>query len=306
MGEPDVAAFVREHDLTRKSALQTNTRAAVNVGCYIALTLLGFTLHQWLAWAIIWLAQSVILVGAFSALHEAAHGNLYRSKRANRIAGVLWANLVLMNFSLYRAFHYQHHRFTRRDGDSEPETKIESLSQYALSMFALLFFADMWLKSISALTRNDYPWYCNGERLRQDVRLDALVFHLCNLALVALAIWQFKTLLFVWGIPILITDTVLMSITSLPEHFGCRWGGNYYETTRTVGSNPVFRFLYWNNNFHTEHHLHPSVPYQSLPKLHRFVADHLLFYTPSYLGWHASLIRELWARRSASRRAPEV
>src|SRR6476660_8420625 len=111
MAQQEITDFVREHDLTRKSAWQTNARAAVNIGSYVALTLVGYALHHWLAWALIWLAQSVILVGAFSALHEAAHGNLYRSKWANRAAGVVWANLILMNFSLYRAFHYQHHRF---------------------------------------------------------------------------------------------------------------------------------------------------------------------------------------------------
>ena len=32
--------------------------------------------------------------------------------------------------------------------------------------------------------------------------------------------------------------------------------------------NPVFRFLYWNMNYHVEHHMFPMVPYHALPKLH--------------------------------------
>ena len=32
--------------------------------------------------------------------------------------------------------------------------------------------------------------------------------------------------------------------------------------------NPVLRFLYWNMNFHVEHHMFPMVPYHALPKLH--------------------------------------
>ena len=38
--------------------------------------------------------------------------------------------------------------------------------------------------------------------------------------------------------------------------------------SRTVTTNPVFRFVYWNMNYHVEHHMFPMVPYYALPKLH--------------------------------------
>ena len=38
--------------------------------------------------------------------------------------------------------------------------------------------------------------------------------------------------------------------------------------SRTVYMNPVFRFLYWNMNYHVEHHMFPMVPYHALPELH--------------------------------------
>ena len=37
---------------------------------------------------------------------------------------------------------------------------------------------------------------------------------------------------------------------------------------RTVYMNPIFRFLYWNMNYHVEHHMFPLVPYHALPELH--------------------------------------
>ena len=37
--------------------------------------------------------------------------------------------------------------------------------------------------------------------------------------------------------------------------------------------NPVHRFLYWNMNYHTEHHMFPLVPYHQLPRLHALVKD---------------------------------
>ena len=38
--------------------------------------------------------------------------------------------------------------------------------------------------------------------------------------------------------------------------------------SRTIYINPVFRFLYWNMNYHVEHHIFPLIPYHALPKLH--------------------------------------
>ena len=35
--------------------------------------------------------------------------------------------------------------------------------------------------------------------------------------------------------------------------------------------NPIFRFLYWNMNYHVEHHIFPTVPYHALPKLHEAI-----------------------------------
>lgn len=35
--------------------------------------------------------------------------------------------------------------------------------------------------------------------------------------------------------------------------------------------NAVNRFLYLNMNFHTEHHMFPTVPYHRLPELHEAV-----------------------------------
>jgi len=40
---------------------------------------------------------------------------------------------------------------------------------------------------------------------------------------------------------------------------------------RTVYMNRVHRFLYWNMNYHIEHHMFPLVPYHALPELHKLV-----------------------------------
>jgi fatty acid desaturase len=42
--------------------------------------------------------------------------------------------------------------------------------------------------------------------------------------------------------------------------------------SRTIYMNPLFRFMYWNMNYHLEHHMYPMVPYYNLPALHREIA----------------------------------
>jgi fatty acid desaturase len=45
--------------------------------------------------------------------------------------------------------------------------------------------------------------------------------------------------------------------------------------SRTVYLNPVSRFIYWNMNYHIEHHMFPMVPYHALPRLHEAIKHDL-------------------------------
>ena len=54
---------------------------------------------------------------------------------------------------------------------------------------------------------------------------------------------------------------------------------------RTVYVNPFSRFVYWNMNYHVEHHMFPLVPYHHLPELHAAMKYDC---PPPYRGfWHA-------------------
>jgi fatty acid desaturase len=60
--------------------------------------------------------------------------------------------------------------------------------------------------------------------------------------------------------------------------------------SRTVYMNPVSRFIYWNMNYHVEHHMFPMVPYYNLPRLHEIIKHDLPLPSPSM--WAA--YREMW------------
>jgi fatty acid desaturase len=101
----------------------------------------------------------------------------------------------------------------------------------------------------------------------------------------------------------------------LPSVFGA-WLYNFFGLTqhaalpenvldhrlncRTVMMNPVFRFLYWNMNYHVEHHMFPMVPYHALPRLHEAVKADC---PPPYAGnWAA--YREIIPALLRQRRDP--
>ena len=44
---------------------------------------------------------------------------------------------------------------------------------------------------------------------------------------------------------------------------------------RTIELNPVFRFLYWQMNYHTVHHMYPGVPCYKLADLHKAIEHDL-------------------------------
>ena len=51
----------------------------------------------------------------------------------------------------------------------------------------------------------------------------------------------------------------------------CRGRARPRLNSRTVYMNPIFRFLYWNMNYHVEHHMFPMIPYHALPRLHEAI-----------------------------------
>jgi fatty acid desaturase len=62
---------------------------------------------------------------------------------------------------------------------------------------------------------------------------------------------------------------------------------------RTIQMNPVSRFLYWNMNYHVEHHMFPMVPYHALRALHAEVRDELPVPYPSLFAAYREILPTL-------------
>jgi fatty acid desaturase len=77
-----------------------------------------------------------------------------------------------------------------------------------------------------------------------------------------------------------------MLLTGILQHGGLADNVTDHRlNSRTVYMNPISRFLYWNMNYHVEHHMFPMVPFHALPRLHELIKHDLPEPNPSM--WHA-------------------
>ena len=107
----------------------------------------------------------------------------------------------------------------------------------------------------------------------------------------------------------------------LPSLYG-RWLAHYFAFTqhaglaenvldhrlnsRTVYMNPVLRFLYWNMNYHIEHHMFPMVPYHALPRLHAELRADLPAPCPSTIAAYREILPRAAPADARSRVLPRA
>ncbi|MGZ4761026.1 MAG: fatty acid desaturase, partial [Ilumatobacteraceae bacterium] len=77
---------------------------------------------------------------------------------------------------------------------------------------------------------------------------------------IVMAVTNTEALFAVWLAPWLVALVIVVPLVLVTEHYGATVGTvEAAENTRTVVSNGVVRWMYWNNNFHTAHHQLPTV-----------------------------------------------
>jgi fatty acid desaturase len=83
-------------------------------------------------------------------------------------------------------------------------------------------------------------------------------------------------------------------MTGIAQHAGLAEDTlDHRLNSRTVYMNPVLRFIYWNMNYHIEHHMFPMVPYHQLPALHQEMKPYCPEPYPSVLAAYREIIPAL-------------
>jgi len=231
-------------------------------------------------WAVLPCAIYSVLYASTSdsRWHEAGHGTAFKSDWMNIVLYEIASFMVMRESTVWRWSHTRHHSDTIIVGrDPEiavprpPDVKKIVMSFFNLSNYPK-YFKHIVLHSIGRVTPEEKTYIPETEFRK--IFFKARVYLSIYALVIVTSIYQ-RSLLPLMFIGLTnIFGTWLLVVYGLTQHAGLAENVlDHRMNCRTVYMNPVHRFLYWNMNYHVEHHMFPLVPYHALPRLHEAVKD---------------------------------
>ncbi len=239
----------------------------------------GLTVALWPSWwaAIPYLVYAVIYASTSdSRWHEAGHGTSFKTDWMNNALYEIASFMVMRESVVWRWTHVRHHSDTIIVG-RDPEIAVPrppSVPRIVASFFGLLtyplYFKAIVRHALGRVSDEERTVIPESEFGRLFARARIYVAIYAAVIVVALATWSILPLLLV-GLPNLF-GTWLMVVYGMTQHAGLAENVlDHRLNCRTVYMNRLNRYLYWNMNYHVEHHMFPLVPYHALPRLHEAV-----------------------------------
>ena len=252
-------------------------------------------------WGTWWCVPFFVVYGTLygssgdSRWHEAGHGTAFRTRWMNDVVYQIASFMIARNPVTWRWSHARHHTDTVIVG-RDPEIAVmrpPDLLRVALNFVGIL---DVWHYMIDMLRNaagivSDAEKSFIPEQERYKVVRAARVHLAIYVATVALALWMGSWLpLMIVGLPRMYGAWHGI-LTGLLQHGGLADDVTDHRlNSRTVLMNPVSRFIYWNMNYHVEHHMFPMVPYHALPRLHELIKHDLPAPNPSMWDGYREMI----------------
>lgn len=205
--------------------------------------------------------------------HECSHGTAFRTRWLNDAVYYIGSFMVLREPTPWRWSHFRHHTDTIIVG-RDPEIAVPrptNLFHVAIDFLnmrhGLEELREITLHCFGRMTEAEKDYIPEAERPK--VYLTARIFMLIFVAIIGLSIWMQSWLpVMLVGLPSFY-GAWLHYACGLTQHAGLAEDVlDHRLNSRTVYMNPIVRFIYWNMNYHVEHHMFPMVPYHALPALH--------------------------------------
>ncbi|OBV40940.1 fatty acid desaturase [Janthinobacterium psychrotolerans] len=289
---------------SRRSDMQGALHVAAHLLllCITASLAYGAFLGQHYGWALLALffhGTFYSFLGWAGAGHELMHRTVFRTRRYNDIFLALFAFLTWNNHIYFRASHIRHHQKTVLS-DQDGEVRLPQTLRYREWLWALTLDLPALYRALRIVVENSLgsirgQW---GARLfpdasgkRQVIRVARMILlgHLV-LATGFVATGHWPLLLLVTLAPF-IADWLNKTL-ALAQHFGMQPDVDDFRlNSRTVLLHPFLAFLYWQMNYHIEHHMYPAVPFYQLKALRTQLQDDL---PPAAHGMRA-LLQEIAA-----------
>jgi fatty acid desaturase len=266
--------------------------------------LAALAIYLWPSWwAALPLAAYGVLYGSAtdSRWHECGHGTAFKTPWMNDVVYQIACFMIMRNPTRWRWSHTRHHTDTVIVG-LDPEIAVMRppvVFKVILGYFGILDAWDamkmMIINASGKVTDEEKSFIPEMEWHK--VIFVARIWVAIYAATILLAFYLNSWLpIFLVGLPKLYGAwhhvlTGLMQHGALADNVL-----DHRMNARTVYINPVSRFIYWNMNYHIEHHMFPMVPYHALPKLHAMIKHDLPAPSPSIWACYKEMV-PAWIRQ---------
>jgi len=237
-----------------------------------------------------------------SRWHECGHGTAFKTSWMNDVVYQIASFMVMRNPVNWRWSHARHHTDTIIVG-RDAEIGFMHPTNIWMKIQVFVSPVEAW-SSLKVLARNamgnmsaDERDYIPKSELPKAVfaaRVHMAIYGVT--VLTALAMGSFLPLMLI-GLPRLY-GCWHMYMTGLMQHGGLAEDVvDHRLNSRTCHMNPISRWIYWNMNYHVEHHMFPMVPYHALPRLHDLIKDDLPPPCPSIWAAYREMVPAVLRQR---------
>jgi fatty acid desaturase len=212
--------------------------------------------------------------------HECTHGTPFKTRWLNEVFYQISCLMNMKEGTFTRWSHTRHHTETIMVG-IDPEIQVmrpANLSRVLLDFLwipdAIQMFKVMVLHALGVPSKEAKEFVPQSEWRKMFWWSRAYLLVYAGMIIWSIAIRSWLPVLF---FPLArLYGGWLHQLFSLTQHAGLAENVRDHRlNSRTVMLNPIFRFLYFNMNYHIEHHMFPMVPFHALPKLHERVRNDL-------------------------------
>jgi len=278
---------------------RSDAKGLWQAGGHLLLLLASGSLAVWSAGVWPWWATLgvVWIHGTFwsfllNGFHELIHGTVFKSKKLNNVFLNIFSFLGQYNPVLFWASHTEHHKYTLH-----PPRDLEVVLPVEFSVKGFLRCAFFNVRGVMhnlkqhgrlSFGRLKGEWEHHlfpaqaKEKKRDLVRWARIILFGHSAIILALATLAIVTQSPRWAVAILVTSLApyfggwLLFLLNNTQHVGLTDKvPDFRLCSRTIYVNRFFEFLYWNMNYHIEHHMYAGVPCYNLRKMHRAIAHEL-------------------------------
>jgi fatty acid desaturase len=267
----------------------------------------GFAALAVALWPSWWAALPLLAYGVLygsasdSRWHECGHGTAFRTQWMNQWVYQIACFMIMRNPTTWRWSHTRHHTDTYIVGlDPEIAVMRPPVLRTVIGNFFGIFDGWTALKAMvvnaagvvtpaekTFVPENEWPKVIGVARIWVAIYAATIVVAAVSQSWLPLLLVGTPRLYGAWH----------HVMTGLMQHGGLADNVlDHRMNSRSVLINPISRFIYWNMNYHVEHHMFPMVPYHALPKLHELIKSDLPAPSPSIWSCYTEML-PIWLRQ---------